>query len=254
MKKGRSLWMLALVVGCACAGLVVLLSMGASAQQPVDIADSALEQIAAIAQMKQGFTDAQKKIDSNLLFAEKSASGELAGTSIANVGSITDTVAAIAPTPADALQSNVAVDIYGNVTAGLLNAIAAAGGTTIDEAPQWGIVRALVPLNALEAVAANADVHSIRPAERAKTNVGALTSQGYISHRANQAVAAGINGAGVTVGVLSDSASPARIAALIATGDLPATTQVLPGQDGGARSDEGAAMMEIVHDVAPGPT
>jgi len=96
------------------------------------------------------------------------------------------------------------------------------------------------------------EVTSIMPAARATTNVGALTSQGYISHAANQAInATGFNGAGVTVGVLSDSASPGCIAARIAAGDLPADTTVLPGQDGSGE-DEGCAMMEIVHDIAPG--
>src|SRR5262249_49243022 len=53
------------------------------------------------------------------------------------------------------------------------------------------------------------------------------------------------------IGVLSDSASATRVAALIASGDLPADVTILPGQDGGNRSDEGTAMMEIVHDLAP---
>ncbi|HEY3441350.1 MAG TPA: S8 family serine peptidase [Paludibaculum sp.] len=84
--------------------------------------------------------------------------------------------------------------------------------------------------------------------------LGSLTSQGYISHQAQQVVSTlGINGTGVKVGVLSDSATPARVAALIATGDLPANTVVLPGQAGPAGgSDEGTAMMEIVADMAPG--
>ena len=82
--------------------------------------------------------------------------------------------------------------------------------------------------------------------------VGALTSQGYITHSANLVInGQGFNGTGVTVGVLSDSATPARIAALVASGDLPANVQVLPGQ-AGSGSDEGTAMMEIVHDMAPG--
>ncbi len=81
--------------------------------------------------------------------------------------------------------------------------------------------------------------------------VGAVTSQGYITHRANQAVALGINGTGVKIGVLSDSASPARVAALIATGDLPADVTVLTGQ-AGTGADEGTAMMELIHDLAPG--
>jgi len=81
--------------------------------------------------------------------------------------------------------------------------------------------------------------------------VGALTSQGYISHTANQVVAMGINGTGVKVGVLSDSASAARVAALMGTGDLGPGTTVLPGL-GSSGTDEGTAMMEIVQDIAPG--
>ena len=66
-------------------------------------------------------------------------------------------------------------------------------------------------------------------------------------------VAAGYDGTGVKVGVLSYSASPARVAALIASGDLPANTVVLSGQAGPSNGeDEGTAMMEIVHDLAPG--
>jgi hypothetical protein len=92
-------------------------------------------------------------------------------------------------------------------------------------------------------------VKSIGPEERMVVNVGVLTTQAYISHAANQVNALGINGSGVKVGVLSDSASPARVAALIASGDLPASTTVLVNSPG---SDEGTAMMEIIYDMAPG--
>ena len=56
-----------------------------------------------------------------------------------------------------------------------------------------------------------------------------------------------VTGTGVTVGVLSDGVD--SLAASIASGDLPADTRVLPGQAGDG--DEGTAMMEIVHDLAP---
>jgi hypothetical protein len=82
--------------------------------------------------------------------------------------------------------------------------------------------------------------------------IGSVTSQGYVSHQAREVVnSLAITGAGVKVGVLSDSASPARVAALIASGDLGPGTTVLPGL-AGTGSDEGAAMMEIVQDMAPG--
>jgi hypothetical protein len=52
--------------------------------------------------------------------------------------------------------------------------------------------------------------------------------------------------------VISDSAGPAIVSSLIASGDLPADVTVVPGQSGAPGTDEGAAMMEIVHDIAPG--
>jgi hypothetical protein len=91
------------------------------------------------------------------------------------------------------------------------------------------------PVDLLE-LAGHPDVKFIREADGYRTNVGAVTSQGYVSHAANKVVAMGITGAGVTVGVMSDSASPARVAALIASGDLPADVIVVPGQSvGGGR-------------------
>lgn len=63
----------------------------------------------------------------------------------------------------------------------------------------------------------------------------------------------GVDGTGVTVGVISDSANQVAggIAASQATGNLPlgAQTQVLIDNPG---SDEGRAMMELIHDIAPG--
>src|SRR6266403_5118627 len=52
----------------------------------------------------------------------------------------------------------------------------------------------------------------------------------------------------MAIGVLSDGAS--SLTASQALGDLPSDVTVLPGQVGGG--DEGTAMMEIVHDLAPG--
>ncbi|MDP9171422.1 MAG: hypothetical protein M3N54_12450, partial [Acidobacteriota bacterium] len=74
--------------------------------------------------------------------------------------------------------------------------------------------------------------------------------------RGEQSIAFGIAGRGVKVGVLSSSATGGRVGALIASGDLRAGTTVVPGQDGfttfGLTDDEGAAMLETVHDIAPG--
>jgi len=82
-----------------------------------------------------------------------------------------------------------------------------------------------------------------KPLEISKIN----TSQGVVTHRADLAQSTfGAMGAGVKVGVLSDGVD--SLASLQASGDLPAVT-VLPGQAG--NGDEGAAMLEIVYDMAP---
>ncbi len=89
-------------------------------------------------------------------------------------------------------------------------------------------------------LAARASRTSLAPA----SNV----SEGDITHRAAEARNFyGVDGTGIKIGVLSDGVD--SLSMLQASGDLPAVT-VLPGQDG--TGDEGSAMLEIVHDLAPG--
>ncbi len=94
------------------------------------------------------------------------------------------------------------------------------------------------------------------------TQVGAVTSQADATMRADIARATfGIDGNGTTLGVLSDSFDHLGGAVSdIATGDLPGTGNPLGNNtpvnvlldlpNGG--SDEGRAMSQLVHDVAPG--
>src|SRR5207249_592096 len=94
------------------------------------------------------------------------------------------------------------------------------------------------------------DVTFIRPAVKALTNAGRVTSEGDVAHRANEArVSFNVTGAGVKVAVLSDSVD--HLETSQASGDLGAVT-VLAGQSGVPATGEGTAMLEIVHDVAPG--
>ena len=60
----------------------------------------------------------------------------------------------------------------------------------------------------------------------------------------------GVDGTGVKIGVISDSDDFAEAA--IASGDLPPDEITLPGQSGRPGTGEGTAMMEIIHDLAPG--
>lgn len=85
----------------------------------------------------------------------------------------------------------------------------------------------------------------------AATNAGSVTSEGSRAHGADRARKFyNTDGTGVKVGVLSDSDDFKEQS--IASGDLPADTVTVPGQSGRPGSGEGTAMMEIVHDVAPG--
>ena len=87
------------------------------------------------------------------------------------------------------------------------------------------------------------------------TGQGSVETEGDLTHRAFDARGTfGVNGAGLKIGVLSDGVT--SLALSQATGDLPPTCgtppciTVLPGQVGAG--DEGTAILEIIHDMAPG--
>jgi hypothetical protein len=102
--------------------------------------------------------------------------------------------------------------------------------------------------SAVEAVAALPFVAHVRPTFPPLTGAGSVTSEGDAILLADQARQTfGVSGAGVKVGVISDSVD--GIASAQASGDLPAGVQVLKTSPA---SGEGTAMLEIVHDLAPG--
>lgn len=71
------------------------------------------------------------------------------------------------------------------------------------------------------------------------------------ANRVRGARPTGYNGRGVRIGTLSDSYDAlGGAAADVASGDLPANVQVL--EDLPNESDEGRAMMQLIHDIAPG--
>ncbi len=88
------------------------------------------------------------------------------------------------------------------------------------------------------------------------TQAGSVTSQGDAAVLADIARQSfGVDGAGVTVGTLSDSYDCLNGAESgLASGDLPAKIVVLEEGPCANGTDEGRAMMELVHDIAPGST
>ena len=221
---------------------VALMLAGAA---KAEIAASAKKQIAEIGALKRNLTPAEQKLSFDLLLLERDAQHKLP-----------DDLKGLINASAIDGNGSTLVTVDGYMTPSLLSShamrgVEKIGGQVPSSAFATGKVRAQVSINRLLELAEQVDVKSVRTPDRYTTNVGSLTTQGYVAHGANQVISSGVNGAGVNVGVLSDSASAARVAALIATGDLPPNTTVLPGQ-AGSGSDEGTAMMEIIHDMAPG--
>ena len=86
------------------------------------------------------------------------------------------------------------------------------------------------------------------PPSNSPLGIGSVTSQGDTTHRAFTARGTfNTDGTGIKIGVLSDGVDSLGVSQ--ATGDL-GTVTVLPGQ--GGFGDEGTAMLEIIHDLAPG--
>jgi hypothetical protein len=154
----------------------------------------------------------------------------------------------------------------------LRQALAAQGASIVASDPSYrnGIISAFIPVSSVEALAAQPGVRAISVAHRGRTNAGSTTSQGTTLIRSAASNAAGFDGRGITVGVLSDSFNTSSGFGVldtalvdVLTGDLPNTTAIAGGEGlkflieldpniFGPFTDEGRAMAQIVHDVAPG--
>jgi len=130
-----------------------------------------------------------------------------------------------------------------------LEALERAGLTVDGVELTRGRVRGSIDAAALDRVAEFSWVHAVRPVDRAVVRAGGATTQGDAASRADLVRAQGLDGSGVVVGVISDGIDNLRAAQQ--SGDLPDVN--VP--NGGCRrgsGDEGTALLEIVHDVAPG--
>ncbi len=219
--------------------LTTVLTSIASGQSVTASSSVPASQMKAIASEKTARTPAQRKLDSALLYLSREAAGQPAVTGVPSLKSRVERQP----------DGRVVVDIAAVPSPELRAAIRAAGGIVIYESPRWSSVRASLPPSAFEVLALRTDINRI--ARGAKMTRHTVTNESDAAHKANTArTDFGATGAGIKVGVISDSAD--HYTESIASGELPAGYTVLEGRSGIPDTGEGTAMSEIVHDIAPG--
>ncbi len=204
------------------------------------IAPSALYQIRTLEEIKAKRTPSQEKIDSRLFLAS------LHRRNAPGLAPLTD-FRFLEPDAAGRVDVDIILSSRGGMKP-VLSRLEALGEVVRGSSAAFRRVAARIRLENLEELAAMPEVHRVRhhvPHLRRKIN----TSEGDVTHGAVHARSFyGVDGSGVKIGVISDGVD--SLAALQASGDLPPSVQILPGQAG--TGDEGTAMLEIVHDLAPG--
>lgn len=155
--------------------------------------------------------------------------------------------------------------VYVRASGSVANASSAlenAGAKVVHVSKRYGVVTAAVSPNRLQTIAKLSAVAGAQEALAPMLSVGrtGVVSEGDSQLGANTARSTyGVDGSGVTVGILSDSydflggASTGVLACELPGASNPCgdTTPVNVLEDDGS-SDEGRAMLEIVHDLAPG--
>lgn len=170
------------------------------------------------------------------------------------------------PSPISTDGQFVTVDaIASNGASGLLadlRQLGLQGGATAGR-----VVSGRLPISSIEEAASLSSLRGMVPSY-ARTRVGSVDSEADSAHRASQARrTSGANGSGQKVCALSDSYNQNGTAETTAegdvqSGDLPgggnpegntARVDVLDDSfDGSEASDEGRAMLQLIHDIAPG--
>jgi subtilisin family serine protease len=114
------------------------------------------------------------------------------------------------------------------------------------------LISGLFPMDRLDELENIASLKKINPSVRPQTWTGSIGSRGDEALRGAKARRIyGLSGEGVDIGILSDSYNNLGGAVDgVASGDLPPVKVLRDLPEGGI--DEGRAMAEIIHDVAPG--
>ena len=237
-------------VAVAAVVLVWLAVGGALAQDPPDKDDSKVSPV-----LRQLLASAQEPRAA----AQVAADADGGVTRQALVGSTESKSAPPGDEPQDEpLDELIRVDAAGNVQVYLymdstsedaLAELRELGARIEIVNARWGVIQAWIPTTALDDFAALDVVDEVTLPDYAVTRAGSTTTEGDAIHRANLVRAwSDLNGAGVKVGVISDGVD--SMSDSQSSGDLPANVEIDPNLPG--EGDEGTALLEIVHDLAPG--
>jgi uncharacterized repeat protein (TIGR01451 family) len=200
----------------------------------------AIRQIQALVAEKRGRTAAQRKLESHLLHTLLHARGDARLEAVPHLR-------LLAPDADGTTLVDVRVRTAADVKPTLL-ALRADKALPVAVHFKTATIRARVPVIALETIAALETVRFVAPARA--PFFAHVDSEGDTTHQAIAARATfGTSGAGVKICAISDGVD--SLALLQTEGDLPAV-DVLAGQAGSG--DEGTAMLEILHDLAPDAT
>ncbi|MBI1804838.1 MAG: S8 family serine peptidase [Ignavibacteria bacterium] len=141
-----------------------------------------------------------------------------------------------------------------DVSPGLMSKLSAMGGDVVMALPYSKLISVYVPIDKVEDVASLEEVLTVSPITHAMKNTGSVTSEGdSIHHAINVRTDLNATGDSIKVGVISDGC--VSFAASRGSLDLPANFGMANFFFGNGNKtgsgDEGTAMMEIVHDLAP---
>jgi hypothetical protein len=129
------------------------------------ISPEAARQIGEIAAAKRARTPAQRKIETQLLYALKQRRGETRGVPSGPIELDLDE------------RGRTLVDITAVVTPGLVSRVAKLGAEVISTSERYHTIRALLALERLEAVAGLKEVRYISPAAKAMTHAPGAAKQ-----------------------------------------------------------------------------
>jgi hypothetical protein len=174
----------------------------------------------------------------------KMEAGSVARNAVGKFDATTLSNPLVKVTDEGSIQTYIHVDTYGYDEQDLLEKHEVLIEITNEK---LGIIQAWIPSDRIYEVAQLSFVSQITPPSYGTLRAGSVTTEGDVILRADELRDQGFDGSGVEVGVISDGVDSRASAQ--ATGDLPANVDIVTNAGSG---DEGTAMLEIIHDLAPG--